>query len=77
MNNERKCDPNDVICKMEVLRHLKGLEQQLGSEQFQEEFPEAASLAEKISAKVSRQEQVVDEALAICGDEEETVPPGE
>lgn len=62
---------------MEILRHLKGLEQQLGNEQFRDEFPEAASLAEKISAKVSHQEELVDEALESCVVEEKVNSPSE
>ena len=68
---KKPCDPNDVICRMEVLRHLQGLEQQMGSEAFLEQFPEAAPLAEKIAAKVGKQKEIVDEALADCASEDE------
>ena len=72
---EKECDPNDVICKMEVLRHLRGLETQMGSEEFLKKYPEAGPLREKIASEVTKQQVVVDGAIAECG--EETPPAAE
>jgi len=68
---KRQCDPNDLICKLEVLRHLEGLNQQLGNESFQELFPEARPLADRIQANLTHQEQVVQESLEACMDEDD------
>ena len=73
----KECNPDDVVCQMEVLRHLKGLEEQLGKEKFAERYPLLAGAREQISADVKKQEEVVQEAIDVCGkDEEEEPPPG-
>ena len=74
-NPEKECDPTDVVCKMEVLRHLQGLETQMGSEEFLKKYPEAGPLREKIASEVKKQQVVVDGAIADCG--KETAPAAE
>lgn len=71
VEDSKPCDTDDIICKMEVLRHLKGLEEHLGVDQFRDEFPEATVLQEKITSKISQQEEIVQEALIRCAEEEE------
>lgn len=60
------CDPDDLICQMETLRHLQGLETQMGNEAFLEKYPELAAAKSKISADVIGQQGVVDHALEGC-----------
>ncbi len=43
------CDVDDVVCQMEVLAHLRGLQKGLGNSQFLDKFPELAGLAETIA----------------------------
>lgn len=71
MSEERKqpCDPDDVVCQMEVLRHIKGLEGQLGSEAFIERFPELQTLKERLPGEIKRQEEVVQQSLDDCTEE--------
>jgi len=73
MNEQQKrpCNPEDVVCQMEVLRHLKGLREQMGNEAFLEKYPEGAALQEKLSPAIVQQEQVVQEKLAECSEESE------
>ena len=66
MANQSGCNPDDVVCEMEVLRHLKGLEEQLGHEVFLEKYPEAVSLREKLPGAISRQEETVQVAVDSC-----------
>lgn len=61
-----ECNPDDVICQMEVLRHLQGLERQLGSELFLEKYPEAAPLRDKIARAMITQGNRVSQELASC-----------
>jgi len=68
--NKQPCDPDDVVCQMEVLRHLKGLEQQLG-EKFLEKYPEGKTLKERLPAEIAQQQQVVDSSFEKCAREEE------
>lgn len=75
MVEERKkeCDPDDVVCQMEVLRHLEGLEEHLGNDKFLEKYPQLAGVKEQISDDVKKQKLVVQEAIDECGKEEESV----
>jgi hypothetical protein len=79
MDNEerqgRSCDPDNLLCQLRILDHLEGLEQQLGNEAFQEQFPEAAPLAERIREKLTDQEMVVEEGLAACSQPEPEPEP--
>ncbi len=72
-DGQEPCNPNDIVCKMEVLRHLKGLQEGLGNEAFVKDFPELVGLDEKIALKVQGQEQVVQAALEGCGRIDEEV----
>lgn len=72
--NKQPCDPDDVVCQMEVLRHLQGLEQQLGSEKFLEKYPELGPLKERLPAEIAQQQQLVDSGLAECAGEEKEPP---
>lgn len=60
---ERKCDPEDIICQMTVLSHLKGLKSALGEDRFKTDFPELQGLDERIT---SRESELL-EALGKCG----------
>ena len=43
------CDVDDVVCQMEVLAHLRGLQKGLGNSQFLDKSPELAGLDEAIA----------------------------
>lgn len=60
---EMKCDPEDIVCQMQVLGHLKGLRGVLGEEQFKLDFPELDILDDKIKSR----EADLKEALERCG----------
>lgn len=68
MSEERKqpCDPDDVVCQMEVLRHVKGLQEQLGNEAFIERFPELQTLKDRLPDEIRRQEEVVEQSISDC-----------
>jgi hypothetical protein len=70
VENNQSCDPDDVVCQMEVLRHLKGLEQQMGNQAFLEKYPQLANTKEQIASDVVKQQQKVDAAIDRCGREE-------
>ena len=71
MDQERKqpCDPDDVVCQMEVLRHIKGLQEQLGNEVFIQRFPELETLRERLPAEIKQQEEVVHQSISDCTEE--------
>jgi len=49
--DKKICDPEDLMCQMLALSHLKGLKSVLGEERYQLEFPELQSLDEKITSR--------------------------
>ena len=67
------CDPEDILCKMTALAHLKGLKTALGADKYLEEFPELQGLDEKL---VSR-EAALKVTLAECVREPEPLIPAE
>lgn len=59
---EKQCDPEDMMCQMIALSHLKGLKSVLGEERYRVEFPELQSLDEKITSR----EASLRETLSRC-----------
>ncbi len=43
------CDVDDVVCQMEVLVHLRGLQKGIGDEQLLDKFPELVGVEEAIA----------------------------
>ena len=60
------CDIDDILCQMQALTHLKGLQSALGEEKFRESFPELEGLGEKLTSKIKNQETSLREALERC-----------
>ena len=73
------CDVDDVVCQIEVLAHLRGLQKGLGNEQFLEKFPELAGLEERLTPKIVEQEEALKQSLEDCGESQfapdEAEPP--
>lgn len=64
---EKRCNPDDIICEMEILSNLKGLRSTLGDEGFKSRFPELEGLDQKLTARISEQDASLKEALQRCG----------
>lgn len=62
-----KCDIDDILCQVQVLGHLKGLESVLGDERFRTRFPEFEGLSQKVTDSISSQDTELKEALKRCG----------
>lgn len=62
-DSEKVCDPEDIICQMQVLTHLKGLQNALGEDRFKADFPELQGIGERLK----KQEASIREALEKCG----------
>ena len=62
-----KCDIDDLLCQMQVLGHLKGMQSLLGEEKFRTGFPEFEGLSERVTERISTQETTLKEALERCG----------
>ena len=68
-----ECNVDDILCRMMVLSHLKGLKSVLGDEKYRAEFPELQSLDEKIVSH----EANLRETLGNCGLEQIAEAPEE
>ena len=62
-----KCDIDDIVCQMQVLAHLKGMQSILGEERYKGDFPEFEGLDEKLAGRIESQETSLQEALDKCG----------
>jgi len=62
-----KCDIDDILCQVQVLGHLKGLESVLGDERFRTRFPEFEGLSQKVTDSIDTQDESLKEALKRCG----------
>jgi len=64
---KRECDPEDIVCQMQVLSHLKGLKNVLGNEKFRSNYPELENLDERLVERIKDQEAKLRESMTSCG----------
>ena len=62
-----KCDIDDILCQFQVLNYLEGMEKLLGTEKFQESYPEFTGLEEIAKERMSEQRATIKEAMERCG----------
>ena len=68
-----KCDIDDLMCQVEMMTYLQGMQRLLGSDKFQERYPELADVGSVVTERVQQQTVTIKEAFARCG----LVPPTE
>ena len=61
------CDVDDILCQLETLRHLRGLQKELGKPVFAERFPELAGISDKLSGEITSQNELLKETINRCG----------
>jgi len=62
-----KCDPEDLMCQFQVLNYLEGIENLLGTERFQEKYPEFKGLGDVVKERMSEQRGTIKEIMERCG----------
>ena len=67
------CNVADILCQLETLRHLRGLQQEMGKEIFTSRFPEFAGLESRLIQEIESQEENLTGALTKCKLVEEEV----
>ena len=72
-----ECNTEDILCQIEILRHLRGLKQELGNEQLRAKFPELGELDKRISEAIPLQKEEVRSTLARCASDMEDLMPEE
>lgn len=66
-----ECNIEDIVCQMQVLSHLKGIQGILGEEKFNSDFPEFDGLDMVLTERISTGEATLNETLKACGLSEE------
>ncbi len=62
-----KCDIDDLMCQMQALNYLDGLENLLGTERFQERYPEFKGLGDVVKERMGEQRTTIKGMLEKCG----------
>jgi len=62
-----KCDIDDLMCQMQALNHLDGLENLLGTERFQARYPEFKGLGDVVKVRIGEQRSTITEMMEQCG----------
>jgi len=62
-----KCDVDDIMQQMEALNYLEGMEKLLGTEKFQESFPELTGMSEVVKERMGEQRATIKETMERCG----------
>lgn len=64
---EKKCDIDDIMCQFQVLNYLGGMKNLLGTEKFQEKYPEFKGLGEVVKERMGEQRTTIKEMMERCG----------
>ena len=55
------------MCQLQVMNYLGGMKNLLGSEKFQESYPEFKGLDETVAERIKEQRMTIQEAFEKCG----------
>lgn len=62
-----QCDVNDIVCQMQMLGHLQGMEKLMGSSKtFQEKYPDFADLIGVTRERIAEQEATLRDSFTRC-----------
>lgn len=64
---DQECDPEDIACQVRVIKNLRGLTEELGTEEMHEQFPELDGLEGTIADKLRNRQDVMKSTLVECG----------
>jgi len=65
-----KCNVDDILCQLEVLRTLKELQEGLSKDWFKEKFPELEEVNTKLSESITEQNESIRQAVERCAEPE-------
>lgn len=64
---EKRCDIDDLLCQMQTLNLLQGMERLIGTEKFQESYPEFKGLGNVVKERMGEQRGTIKEMMDKCG----------
>lgn len=62
-----KCDIDDLLCQLQIINHLEGMKNLLGTESFWVKYPEFEGLEETVAERIIEQKFTLKEAFEKCG----------
>ncbi len=62
-----KCDIDDLMCQMQALNLLEGMKNLIGTEKFQERYPEFKGLGDVVRERMGEQRGTIKEIMERCG----------
>lgn len=62
-----KCNPEDLMCQFQVLNYLEGMEKLLGTEKFQERYPDFKQWGDVVKERMDEQRGTIREIMERCG----------
>lgn len=62
-----KCDIDDLMCQFQALNLLEGMEKLLGTEKFQEKYPDFKELGDVVKERMGEQRGTIKEIMERCG----------
>lgn len=62
-----KCDIDDLMCQMQALNLLEGMEKLFGTEKFQETYPNFKELGDVVRERMGEQRGTIKEIMERCG----------
>lgn len=62
-----KCNIDDLLCQMQVLNHLEGMKNLIGTERFQIKYPDFKELGNVVRERMGEQRGTIKEIMERCG----------
>ena len=59
-----ECNVDDILCQIEVLRNLRGLQAALGEKKFTDDFPELVGIDERLALKIEAKKGDIRQSLS-------------
>ncbi len=62
-----ECNIDDIVCQLRMLDHLAGMKNLVGTENFQQKYPQFSNLESELTALMAEQKGTVTELMKKCG----------
>lgn len=63
---EKRCDPDDIICQAERLDKMKNMRETFDDEEFKEKYPSLVELKDRLDESIKAEEEDLKRRREIC-----------
>lgn len=63
---EKRCDPEDIICQMETLLKMRNLRSAFDDEEFKKKYPSLVELSNRLDESIKEEETDIKQRLGGC-----------